>query len=457
MQNPFDRFDPPQGQPQGQPAQGTGPIAAGLDPRMTDVLANHYIWSGQLPYILNEPARARVADRAAEIAGARGLSHDLLPFAFARYRSQHGGPALGEAQPGLRAAAASERPQPSAPRNWRDGPIGLSLAASTNGTSDRFDAAASALGERMVREGASAAAINRAMRPYGFGPVSQHEITRVQNYLKQYPHYSGFFQAVHHEPISGARRLANQFSNSAAGAAAGHYINDVTGGHLDNLTNLAGGDGQLVNLGLAQASRAHPYASAGGHLVAGAALSSGAGRALKGLAAALPEAVAAPAGEALLGGYIESGSNGEQLFDLDRAREGALLAGLTGGSVKGGLGVGSRAVAPLDRDLPLLYAANPQVRPSLGPVISGAWTKLKRGRPVVPYMRRRADAAIDQAHRGAYNEAAAAIGAPILEALLTPERPAIAPNTNFINGRRVRRDVQGLFGVPNQGPFVSPR
>jgi hypothetical protein len=97
MPNPFDRFDPPHGQPQGQPE---------LDPQMMDALAHHSIMSGQLPMRLSGPNLDRVADRAAEIAGARGLPPDQAQFAFARYRAQFGGHPPAAAAGALQAAAS---------------------------------------------------------------------------------------------------------------------------------------------------------------------------------------------------------------------------------------------------------------------------------------------------------------------------------------------------------------
>jgi hypothetical protein len=230
-------------------------------------------------------------------------------------------------------------------------------------------------------------------------------------------------------PLTQAEQIGNTVASSAPGAAVIAAGDTATGGHLDNLVGLGGGDAELANVGIQQTRQNHPYASALGDISAGASLY-GAGRAAtSGLARQFPRAMAAMggapggqvaafapramAGDAALGGYIGSGQSGTDVFDPASAGMGAAF-GAGGGIVgRGAINAAGGLVSP-----PASGRLGPVIergtRPSLGQRVGGVVDRFEQATTSVPGLgaipRNARNRAIEDFQVGAFNQALEDIG-----------------------------------------------
>ncbi len=193
--------------------------------------------------------------------------------------------------------------------------------------------------DKMVRAGATADDIGKAIAPYGFPTPSQNEVSASQTYLRAHPNYTGSFGGYTKSmPNTTLQRVAGSGAGAlAAGAgegAAGGFLPQIAGGvsYLEGNGYGAGRDQFKVSEALMQ--DAHPGASLAGNVIGGilpmGGLEAGAARAGLGK-------FAAPAAEATYGGvsgYNKDGAEG--------ALTGAIAAPIAGV-------IGRRVLAPIIR------------------------------------------------------------------------------------------------------------
>lgn len=244
------------------------------------------------------------------------------------------------------------------------------------------------------------------------------QLKRVRDFQKKAPNYKGDFQIDIERrdvPNSAWQNIAGS-GPAATAIAAGDTF---SGGHLDNLIGLSGGDPDLANLGIQLTREQNPGFSLAGDIGAGAGLYLGGAAALRGagvapqvgkVGALSPRALA---GDAALGGYVASGQGGTDVVDLANVAKGAGLGLGAGAATRGALNTAGAAISPTGGDLAPLYAAG--VRPTVGQRMGASnWAGRTANRaeqafasvPGVGGVQRSArNAAVDDMQRGAFNDA----------------------------------------------------
>lgn len=245
-------------------------------------------------------------------------------------------------------------------------------------------------------------------------------LQQAEKFRKQYPNYNGDWNVNIDDklvPMSGTRSFMADTANSELGAGAVAAGQIVTGGHLDNLVNAAGGNGELANIGIDALRSQYPGSSLAGDVAGGLSLY-GLGRGAMGAAgfggapATGAFAPSAMGGDAALGAYVNSGSNGTNALDPVAMLKGAGLS-VAGGAVgRGVINTAGRAVSPTGGGLAPLYEEG--VRPTLGQRMGGAFSRFEEAHTAVPMLgalpRNARNAAIDEAQKGAFNQALREIG-----------------------------------------------
>lgn len=209
----------------------------------------------------------------------------------------------------------------------------------------------------------------------------------------------------------------NQISASPAGAYAVSAADTVTGGHLDNVVGLAGGNPELANIGIEQMRQQNPVSSFAGDVTGGAMLYA-TGRGALGLAgkggapATGTFARNALAGDAAMGGYIGSGQGGTDVVSGQNALLGA-AAGVAGGAAgRGAINTTARTLSPSGGSLAPAYAEG--VRPTVGQRMGGVADRAEQAFASVPLVggiqRSARNNAVQDWQAGAFNQALREVG-----------------------------------------------
>jgi len=272
-------------------------------------------------------------------------------------------PAGGTPAPPAPTGAPPAGSPPAAPGpGAMDGPSTTPTAISFGPTHDEVDPQASALIDRLIRQGATADQINAEITKLGpFHPVDPAAVTAAQDYLKAHPNYAGSFgRAVR----TADNTLMQRALGTAPAAAATGFVDSASLGVLPKVAagvsaigerlsgdNRSIGDIYDTNLGTANATRdaieqAHPLAYLGGN-VGGFIAGDGMISAIPGvskIAGRIPGTLRPLAGDALYGAAYGAGST-DHLADLPgNILKGAVLAG-GGGVVGRGVVKGAAAIA----------------------------------------------------------------------------------------------------------------
>ncbi len=339
---------------------------------------------------------------------------------------------------------------------------------STGPTREVPDPASSAVLDRMFKGGAPFDQLNDISTKLTGVPLDPSSYAKTKAWLSAHPGYTGpLVTMTKTVPNTATQQAFSAFSNSAPGAAAGHYIDDVTGGHLDNLTNLVGGDGDLTNFGLDVSRQAHPYASIAGDVGAGASLY-GLGKKIGGrligeAASRLPSWAATPitavgsspiAGDAALGGYMGSGANGTDLVSPSDMMKGAATAAAGGAAVRGVANVMGGAASTTGGRMPLLDQQG--VVSSVGQRAGGVLDSFEKMNQAIPFLgapiRNTRNAAIDQAQRGAFNTALQDIGEQLPPGTVKGTQAQAFMQNRFDNAYEQARS--GMQFVPDK-PYLQ--
>lgn len=279
---------------------------------------------------------------------------------------------------------------------------------------------------KMIASGASDKRILEAMRASGINPQEtsvdqalafrrrpEWQEWKRQNPNKPYPIGPSFYSKE--VPLTPGRALTNAAAQSMPGAFAIEAGNAVTGGNLDRIAGAAGGDPEMVNLGLQLTRTNNPGATFVGDM-AGSALAT----AVPGAALSRAGRFAPLAADLLYGAVRGEGEEG----GVSGAIEGAAtngLGGMFGRAITRGAGRALRGVR--DPDLRLLNDADVPLtigqiagRGGQGGVtgrfLKGAEDKLENTIPFTGDMvRTRRMEGIEGFDRAAFREAGAPIGA----------------------------------------------
>ena len=266
----------------------------------------------------------------------------------------------------------------------------------------------------------------------------------------------------------------NQISASPLGAAAIETGNVVTGNHLDNIVELAGGNGELANIGMEQMRQQNPLSSLAGGIVGGAGLY-GAGRgALAALgrgAAPATGTFAAPAvaGDAAMGAYIGSGAGGTDMFDPASAALGGVAGAAGGVAGRGVINTAGRAISPTGGSLAPAYAEG--VKPTIGQRMGGAFDRVEQAFASVPLVggiqRTARNNAVQDWQAGAFNQALREIGTELPKGVKSGTQAHAYMQNQFNaaynkarSGLTFRQDpefVQDFRAVANEVAGLSPQ
>jgi hypothetical protein len=290
-----------------------------------------------------------------------------------------------------------------------NGPDGMAISnGAHDGTDPRF-AGANDKVQAMLHSGASDKQILGYMNGLGFSTKDMvsmaSQLRKIREFQQGNPQYNGKYD-VDLERMTLPDDATNKIASSPLGAYGIAAADTLTGGHLDNLVGMGGGNAELANLGI-QSSRANNWkASLAGDLTGGALLAgAGAGLGVAGEAGALaPRALAA---DAATGAYVSSGQGGTQLIDPQNAVKGALVGSVAGAAGRGVTNTVASAVSPTGGALaPLLEAG---VRPTLGQRMGGIANRAEQAFTSIPAVggiqRSARSAAIDEMQTGAFNKA----------------------------------------------------
>lgn len=305
---------------------------------------------------------------------------------------------------------------------YNPGELGMEVNQGKTGKQTIYDPAMDGVNRRlsdMLMGGASDGDILKFLVSVGIKPQNTNiqqalrarRTPGIKNWIKQnrgkqpWPSSLG----VREVEMGAVDRARARLSSSAAGAygmAAGQV---VTGNHLDNLVEAAGGDGDLANFGMQQVRQNHPYASLAGDVSGGAGLYGIGRKVTTRVASKLPAwAKSAVAGDAATGAYIGSGASGTDIINPKSTAGGAAIGTGAGVAVRGG----ARALSPTGGKLAPIYAEGGQ--PSLGQRMGGVVNRAEQAFANVPILggvqRSTRNRAVDQAQRGAFNTALREIG-----------------------------------------------
>lgn len=209
----------------------------------------------------------------------------------------------------------------------------------------------------------------------------------------------------------------NQISASPVGAAGMAAANTITGNHLDNIIGAAGGDAELANLGMAQVREQNPLSSLAGDIVGGVGLYGGGRAALGAMGRTAAPATGtfagrAIAGDAAMGGYIASGSDGTNMLSAPNALLGAAAGAGGGVAGRGAINTAGRALSPSGGALAPAYAEG--VRPTIGQRMGGMGNRAEQAFASIPAVggiqRSARNRAVEDWQAGAFNQALREIG-----------------------------------------------
>jgi|GEM_PF-3422062 len=406
---------------------------------------------GDGPEVLEQKARAR--QRAIE-----GLRLSAGPAADQADRRREGGDRGQDGR--LAEAVATSAASKDAIGQDPDGPGAIQVSetgAQTFSTErDRaFAAKAQALFDRGgTKEQLDALAVSEGYPPYG---DSLDEAIRARSRggkVVILPHESGY------KPPS----VIGAAAASPVGAFATGAANALTGGYLDEIVGLTGGDAERAQQAKEVMRAAHPVADILGNVTGGALAMAGGEAALGrlGLSGATQASTLAPrlVGEdAAYGALYGSGEdNGNRL----RGAIGGAAAGAAGGIAgRFGINAAANALAPTGGRLAALYAQG--VRPTLGQRVVGAEGPISSvvGRAVngaeealqsipgfgyaVAGARGRAR---DQFERGAFNSALGEIGDKLPDSMKLGTEPHAYMQDAF--NRAYDEARSGMQFVPDQ-------
>lgn len=255
-----------------------------------------------------------------------------------------------------------------------DGTVGARPEIATGAVRTELDPKATALIDRMIRQGASADAINAAIKPLNLGgPVSAESVQAAQAYLRKNPGYKGSLAEV---TRVAPQSLLNQAASSDIGAAVGGYVNGVMGGLLDEAHGAI--DSAITGKPYAQAvaeaqalkeasSRASPKSSFFGNVAGGITGMLGAGALARGTGIATALGSKAPlVGDVAYGAITGAGENNDnRLIGAGLGTAGALGGRFLGNQVANGVGALARTETGLALGNRFRGLTN---RPALSPV-----------------------------------------------------------------------------------------
>jgi hypothetical protein len=293
----------------------------------------------------------------------------------------------------------------------------------------------------MLKAGASPTQIAGYVQSVGIPPNEiMPSLLQIMAFRKKNPGYQGEYVVDVDNRIVPNSAVA-QLGASSLGAGLIAGADTLTGGHLDNLVGMGGGDAELANIGIQDVRQNNPLASLGGDILGGAALYGAGAGALGGLGAAGKVGAFAPralAGDAALGGYVASGQGGTQIADLSNVATGAAFGAGAGAATRGALNSVGAAISPDGGALAPLFKAGvrPTVGQRLGASESGAGRMLNRAEqafgsvPLVGGVQRSArNAAVDEMQVGAFNESLGEIGLALPKSIKAgPQRHKFAQN-----------------------------
>lgn len=247
------------------------------------------------------------------------------------------------------------------------------------------------------------------------------QLAKIEQWRRANPGYKGDYTVNLDDvavPASGFSSALADAANSDLGAYAAAAGQVLTGNHLDNLVEATGGNGELANVGMGLLREQNPYASLAGDVTGGAALY-GVGRGVMAIAgrSAPPATNAlagrAVAGDAAMGGYIASGSDGTNAFSGTNALLGAGLGAGAGIVGRGAINTTARAISPSGGSLAPAYAEG--VKPTIGQRMGGVFDRAEQAFASVPLVggiqRSARNNAVQQWQAGAFNKALREVGA----------------------------------------------
>jgi hypothetical protein len=206
-----------------------------------------------LAAISSSPPLPAAGCRAAQGGGTRRPADD-------RRRRSQGGPPGGPCRRRSRRRRAAHGGGPQTGATWGRRPNSAHCPRAERATC--FDSAISRAARQMIRAGQVGRRDQRLYHAPGFRPIDQAGRCRAA-YLQQHPNFGA--SSTRPEPCrSLALRAAEPLRQLQVWRCGRRTSTTSTGNHLDNIANMAGGDGKLVNLGLETAREDHPYASDGG-------------------------------------------------------------------------------------------------------------------------------------------------------------------------------------------------
>lgn len=254
-----------------------------------------------------------------------------------------------------------------------DGTVGARPEIATGPTRREADPKASALIDRMIRQGASADKINAAIAPLGLDPVSDQSVTAAQAYLRKNPGYKG--------SLADATRVVpqttwEQIAASPLGSATVGIFNGTSGGMLDEIGAAAGSlvSGRPYAEVLKEFDDkkqglfdANPKSAFAGNVAGGIAGMLGAGALARGTGLAASLGSKAPiVGDLSYGAFTGAGENNEnRLVGAGLGTAGALGGRFLGNQVANGVGALGRTETGLALGNRFRGFAN---RPALSPV-----------------------------------------------------------------------------------------
>lgn len=294
-------------------------------------------------------------------------------------------------------------------------PTGPAAQITKGGTTLVPDETAAGLNAKvnaLMKSGAGAKDILDAVKATGVPPREvMPSVMQAIAWRKQHPGYKGDWsvnfeqKTVQQNPVE---KAISDVGFSPLGAGAVAAANTVTGNHLDNIVGMAGGDPNQANANSQALRQAYPGASFAGDLAGGASMALLA----PGAAATGTLAPGALAGDALLGGYIGSGSDGTNPFSLGAAGKGSLAALAGGVAGRGAINTAGRALSPSGGALAPAYAEG--VKPTLGQRMGGPFSRAEQAMASVPMVggiqRGARNSAVQQWQAGAFNQALRHIG-----------------------------------------------
>jgi len=304
-----------------------------------------------------------------------------------------------------------------------DGPSSTPVGVATGAQRTESYPAASAILDKMIRQGASAADINAALPKDVSGPVTQDQVSAAQSWLRNNPHYAGSigqaFRIAQNSPLT---RL------SATPGATGitQAANALTAGYLDEGAGLVNhlATGQPLNEAIAAADMAkqaqanqNPKAALAGNVVGGGLAMYGGGALLDGLGMAGTASrylgkLAPAVGDAAYGALYGSGENNDnRLAGAGAGAAGSVIGGYVGNKAAGMFGRGLRGVKNAAVD----YLDANGVPLTSGQILGGNWKALEDKATSLPLVgdmiKNRRSEGYNAFNQAAFNQGGAPIGA----------------------------------------------